>query len=116
MIITFRGERRTLADENKVVFSVNGGLTWANLPLYLEEVNHSPTGFEWGYLGSGPSQLAYAILRVHCTLLYNDNTQDIPRQHYWEFKDAFIAGIRRDEWEIDSRLIDYWLNEGEERE
>jgi hypothetical protein len=24
--------------------------------------NHSPTGFEWGYGGSGPAQLALAIL------------------------------------------------------
>ena len=25
-------------------------------------VNHSPDGFNWGYLGSGPAQLALAIL------------------------------------------------------
>ena len=25
-------------------------------------MNHSPTGFEWGYGGSGPAQLALAIL------------------------------------------------------
>lgn len=31
------------------------------LPLYLELANHSPTGFECGYLGSGPAQLALAI-------------------------------------------------------
>jgi hypothetical protein len=27
--------------------------------------NHSPTGFEWGYGGSGPAQLALAILTEH---------------------------------------------------
>jgi len=27
--------------------------------------NHSPTGFEWGYGGSGPAQLALAILAEH---------------------------------------------------
>lgn len=32
------------------------------LPLHLEVWNHSPTGFEWGYGGSGPAQLALAIL------------------------------------------------------
>lgn len=32
------------------------------LPLYLNVRNHSPTGFAWGYGGSGPSQLALAIL------------------------------------------------------
>lgn len=111
MIITFRGERRPLEDEHKVIFSLDGGLTWANVPKYLEEVNHSPTGFEWGYLGSGPSQLAYAILRVHCTILYDDPAEDIPRQFYMAFKEGFIACIQRDEWEIDSRLIDFWLKE-----
>lgn len=33
------------------------------LPLYLNEVNHSPDGFECGFGGSGPAQLAYALLR-----------------------------------------------------
>lgn len=28
----------------------------------LDLFNHSPTGFEWGYGGSGPAQLALAIL------------------------------------------------------
>jgi Family of unknown function (DUF6166) len=28
--------------------------------------NHSPSGFEWGYAGSGPAQLALAILADHC--------------------------------------------------
>jgi hypothetical protein len=32
------------------------------LRLRLDLNNHSPTGFEWGYAGSGPAQLALAIL------------------------------------------------------
>jgi len=28
---------------------------------HLELRNHSPTGFEWGYGGSGPAQLAFAL-------------------------------------------------------
>jgi hypothetical protein len=32
------------------------------LPLRLDLANHSPTGFAWGYHGSGPAQLALAIL------------------------------------------------------
>lgn len=31
----------------------------------LKLVNHSPTGFSWGYGGSGPAQLALAILADH---------------------------------------------------
>src|SRR6516225_2178066 len=37
--------------------------------------NHSPTGFEWGYGGSGPAQLALAILAEH---LGNDDAAVIP--------------------------------------
>ena len=32
------------------------------LPLYLEVRNLSPTGFAWGFAGSGASQLALALL------------------------------------------------------
>ena len=35
------------------------------LELCLDLFNHSPTGFEWGYRGSGPAQLALAILADH---------------------------------------------------
>jgi len=35
------------------------------LGLRLDLWNHSPTGFEWGYGGSGPAQLALAILAHH---------------------------------------------------
>lgn len=32
------------------------------LPSCTKLMNHSPSGFAWGYSGSGPSQLALAIL------------------------------------------------------
>ena len=32
------------------------------LPARLDLARHSPTGFECGYMGSGPSQLAVAIV------------------------------------------------------
>src|SRR6266478_4772606 len=32
----------------------------------LDLWNHSPSGYEWGYGGSGPAQLALAILAEHC--------------------------------------------------
>jgi Family of unknown function (DUF6166) len=34
----------------------------SSLPSRCDLRNHSPTGFSWGYGGSGPSQLALAIL------------------------------------------------------
>lgn len=44
--------------EGAAVVTVNG----KRLPLRLKLRNHSPTGFAWGYSGSGPAQLALALL------------------------------------------------------
>jgi hypothetical protein len=37
--------------------------TVESLSPRLEEVNHSPDGFNVGYMGSGPHQLSYAMCR-----------------------------------------------------
>lgn len=47
---------------------------------------HSPTGFAWGYRGSGPTQLALAIL-----LRMTGNT-DFSLLTYHTFKVAFLVG------------------------
>ncbi len=36
------------------------------LPLRLDLRNHSPSGFEWSYGGSGPAQLALALVADCC--------------------------------------------------
>jgi hypothetical protein len=38
------------------------GEEWEALSLRLDLWNHSPTGFGWGYAGSGPAQLSLALL------------------------------------------------------
>lgn len=43
------------------VTKVTGKLS-VSLPMRNDLWNHSPDGPEWGYLGSGPAQLALAIL------------------------------------------------------
>lgn len=45
-------------DKDNVEVTVDG----RPLLMRLELRNHSPTGFEWGYGGSGPAQLALAIV------------------------------------------------------
>jgi len=47
----------------------DGSIT--EMPAHREIVNHSPDGFEWGYNGSGPSQLAMAIVVEMLKYLYN---------------------------------------------
>jgi len=51
--------------------------------------NHSPDGFEYGYNGSGPSQLALAILA-------NEFDDEIALRHYQAFKFNYIALLERD--------------------
>lgn len=51
--------------------------------------SHSPTGFEWGYLGSGPAELAFALVR--------DMTGKQPSPYvYQRFKEKALAGLPRD--------------------
>src|SRR5262249_741796 len=73
------------------------------LRLRLDLVNHSPTGFEWGYGGSGPAQLALAILADHL----GDDERAV-RLHQG-FKWAVIAKLDRDEWLLSTADVDSWL-------
>lgn len=68
----------------------------------LKVRNHSPTGFEWGYAGSGPSQLALALL------LDFTGDQGLALFRYMEFKRAFVVGWDA-EWEIDGVELRRWL-------
>ena len=73
----------------------------------LEVRNHSPTGVEWGYPGSGPSQLALAIL-----LALVD--RDVALIHYQEFKRQIIVPLDHDSWTIAVRDVLDWV-EGQAR-
>ena len=53
----------------------------------LELANHSPSGFSWGYSGSGPSQLALALL-----LDYTDD-EDVALAHYTGFKNRVVSQL-----------------------
>jgi hypothetical protein len=62
-------------------------------PSYsLRVVNHSPTGFCWGYGGSGPAQLALAILLEHFK-----GDQVRAKELYQDFKFKVIARLPMDE-------------------
>ena len=79
---------------------------------------HSPDGIEWGYPGSGPTDLALSILTD-----YFGETPELvlgalrslwsPRSKaatlHQQFKDQFIANEQRDEWQIRADVIEVWL-------
>ena len=71
------------------------------LPLRLDLFNHSPTGFAWGYHGSGPTQLALAIFAHE----FGDDPDAHPA-HYQVFKSAVIACLPGDvPWRLSSAEI-----------
>nr|AJG38120.1 hypothetical protein [bacterium enrichment culture clone fosmid MGS-K1] len=58
--------------------------------------------FNWGYEGSGPAQLALAII------LDVTGDRDIALRYYQDFKRAFVAGWG-DSWQITSVEVTDWL-------
>lgn len=82
-------------------------VTVNNRPLPLKPslhvYNHSPTGFEWGYGGSGPAQLALAIL------LDFTGDEDLAATLYHTFKWEKVAHFNRDTFAIDGVNIRRWL-------
>jgi hypothetical protein len=65
-------------------------------------INHSPTGFAWGYGGSGPAQLALAILLACCP-------KDVAIRNYQRFKREVIAGLPKANFEKDLDISDYTI-------
>jgi len=53
----------------------------------LELANHSPNGFESGYCGSGPAQLALALL-----LDYTED-EEFALTHYTQFKNEIVSQL-----------------------
>ena len=66
-------------------------------------MNHSPTGFEWGYSGSGPAQLALALL-----LDFGVNPLD--EKHFYQvFKHDVISAFSHDRWVLTRDQIKAWV-------
>jgi len=82
-----------------VIVTVDGRRLNPRLDLW----NHSPTGFEWGYCGSGPAQLALAILADHL----GDDEQAFNFHH--RYKWAVIAELPKRSWTLTSQEIELVL-------
>ena len=71
------------------------------LPTRFDLVQHSPDGYAWGYLGSGPAQLAAAmtsmVLGDEAALAFNT---------YQHIKERLIAPLRPDAgWQIPATTV-----------
>ena len=89
---TYEGHRQGYA----VIVTVDGRRLNPRLDLW----NHSPTGFEWGYGGSGPAQLALALLADRL----GDDRQAFDFHH--RFKWAVVAEFPHRSWVLTSQDID----------
>lgn len=100
------------------------------LPLRLDIVHKSPSGFEWGYLGSGPAQTAFAILSHHLAdqarhasvlAALGVPADEIPPEEerlggtlgdylalrfFQKFKARVIASLPKEGWELHADEID----------
>jgi len=109
----YRLEKDNYASPNIVEFSRDDGKTWKSLDWGLQWVNHSPTGLNWGYHGSGCAQLAFAILFhfMKCDLGLSSNRANEVIQEagmYQNFKSDFVAKWK-DAWEISEKEIKDWI-------
>ena len=97
----YRGTRK----EFGAVVTVTKESITSKLDPRFDLRNHSPTGFEWGYGGSGPAQLALAILADH---FGND---EIAQGLYQDFKFKVIGRLIENEWTLNSENIDSAIRE-----
>ena len=67
----------------------------------LDLADHSTDGFDWGHLGSGPAQLALALLAHHCG---PDEQRAV--DHHQEFKRRIISWIHMDEWQMTTEYVE----------
>ena len=81
--------------------TVNG----APLDERVDLRRHSTSGFEWGYEGSGPRQLALAILADH----FGDDGRAVGRCRL--FMEVVVAEFKGDEWTLTNDQIDTTFNQ-----
>ena len=70
----------------------------------LDLENKSPTGLSWSYGGSGPAQLALAILAY-------ETDDSFAMMYYQEFKWDVIAKLPKGKWKLDADEVRRWITE-----
>jgi hypothetical protein len=107
-LITYKGVKRKDQGGAGVVFRMDQGDIRILDPGPSQKiVNHSPDGFQWGYGGSGPSQLSLALL-----FDVTGNSRTAWELHQ-DFKRDFVA-TWNDEFVITADVILDWLKKQED--
>jgi hypothetical protein len=107
---SFCGEPDKKHDKGGIVLVLDSGqdletetLASVELDPRLDLQNHSPTGFAWGYTGSGPAQLALAILAE----VGQDDALAIDLHQ--GFKHDVIARLPDATWSISEEYVRGWI-------
>ena len=102
----YTGVRRSNGD-TFVTVTRDEGVETLPLSPSLKLRNHSPTGFEWGYMGSGPSQLSLAILLDY----FGYDNAEMALDLYQDFKMLTVARFSKPEWTLTAEDIDTTIDE-----
>jgi hypothetical protein len=94
----YRGRRDPTAPVNEEVEVVVDG---ESLDCRYDLLSASPSGLEYGYGGSGPAQLAVAML-AHA---FDD---EFACDHYQRFKQEVVSKLPEDGWTLTRRDLDAW--------
>lgn len=79
------------------------GGKWLDPHASQTVINHSPDGFAWGYMGSGPAQLALAIL------LHYTNDVELSIRYYQRFKEEIIAPLPLEHFHLREGRVKKWI-------
>lgn len=96
----YKGRRLSL--EQGAIFDVAVVVTVDNKPL-KHHFRHSPDGFNWGYGGSGPADLARSIL---WDLIGLEPYPGLYQTFKWK-----VVAKWGDVWQINSEEIQKWISE-----
>lgn len=134
----YRGDR--IGEHGCEVYVLDEGRCTPLNPRF-DAVNHSPDGFEWGYGGSGPSQLAFAMLadllgplpapakcpycesamvgssctEPECKYSFTRDQWEHVGHMYQTFKFDIVAALPNRTWSVTEEQIRAWIKMFEQR-
>ena len=101
-IVTIRGRRRASTLYRDVTNASHVTVEIVRASGKVEQlphiVRHSPDGFEWGYSGSGPTDLALAI----CAAVLGEEPSPAV---ILAVRDALVSPIGTDLWELTAKRV-----------
>jgi hypothetical protein len=78
--------------------------------LLTHHIHHSPDGFDWGYSGSRPTDLAIALLADAASKLFDDaEERPVPACFYRQFEDEVVSRLPREGWIMKRADVLEWL-------